>query len=320
MKHIKLVLAFFVGWFFALLVTSCEMPWEDDDKVSGSSSIEGNVVSFTTAHMEYTPAGKEHLPSSIIDGISELLVPSAYAAGASGVSVSVQGTGLSTTTADNGYFIITGVPAGNHKLIFEFGGQTATFEITVGSNETIELSGIQIDSDGNVGVSDIIRLTDARPDSDGIYYVVDLLPSGAMISSYTATSASQLDYLAPGRTRLFVSRTQYEAMEAEYDEHGQDARFDLDTGKILEPATGGGGDSGGGSGGGTEYVVEIRSNGSLASSYTITSRGQLTYLPPGWSRLFVSKSLYDAIEDEYDEHGPDARFDRNTGEILDPVP
>jgi hypothetical protein len=62
-----------------------------------------------------------------------------------GVLVEIAGTDLAATTDENGFFIISGVPPGDHEVIFTFNGESAIWPQSVPANATVEMQNIQID-------------------------------------------------------------------------------------------------------------------------------------------------------------------------------
>ncbi len=67
------------------------------------------------------------------------------------------------------------------------------------------------------------------------------------------------------------------------------------------------------------YIVCLYPNGSQISSYIATEAWGITDEFNYITRLFVSKSLYARAVAECNQYGPDARFDLETGEPLDPA-
>jgi hypothetical protein len=120
--------------------------------VSGHSTITGNVRSFSTATAFYMPAPRQSGITRFLNGIADLLVAPAQAA-VPGVRVSVKGTDLSSTTADDGSFVVSGVPAGSQTLEFSSGGGTASLTVEVPDNSTVQLTDIdcQGSSQGSPG-------------------------------------------------------------------------------------------------------------------------------------------------------------------------
>lgn len=94
---------------------------------SGRSTIEGNISSF--------PAG----------GVTVVGV------GQAGVHVEVVGTDLSGETADDGSFVISGVPGGSQTLEFARGGVRKSMGLNVPEHGVVHLDDVKID-DGGVHV------------------------------------------------------------------------------------------------------------------------------------------------------------------------
>lgn len=105
-----------------------------------------------------------NLWDQIVWGVSEALVPSAYAdPGQGGVTVYLEGpVNRTSTTDDNGDFVFTGLPAGDYQLRFEYNGQEVGYRgergqiasITVGDNEIVDMGGIRI-SGGHVNIGNV---------------------------------------------------------------------------------------------------------------------------------------------------------------------
>ena len=144
---------------------SCEMPWDDDDDdVAGTSTITGNVESYDVAGVSYTPTD-----SGLLAVFNNLVVPSAEA-GLGGVTVQVKGTDLVATSAADGSFVISGVPAGNRTLIFTYNGQTAEYPITIAANTSTRLRNVSITAAGvavaTVTVTDLPGTSSSSSDDD----------------------------------------------------------------------------------------------------------------------------------------------------------
>jgi hypothetical protein len=140
---------------------------------SGSSAITGNVVSAQTAgaNIRVAPASRASLLAVTFQRLSDLIVPSAAAArpmtqtmgGPGGIEVSLDGPdSRSTTTADDGTFSFTDLPAGAYEMSFTFDGQTVRYRgnsgqvatITIGTNQTAEVLNIRI-SGGKVNIGNV---------------------------------------------------------------------------------------------------------------------------------------------------------------------
>lgn len=125
---------------FAVLSTSCDSGGGDGP--SGTSTVQGNVSSFNTGTSLFLPALQPRGIDRLLAGLSDLLVPGARAAGMGGVGVHIVGTDLRTTTADDGYFIMSGVPGGEHQMQFTFSGTNAYMMVKVPSDSTVTLHNV----------------------------------------------------------------------------------------------------------------------------------------------------------------------------------
>lgn len=132
------------------------------DGPSGNSTIVGNVNSVVGAGVFYQPSEPRGL-AGLLAGLRDALVGKAWAAVA-GVSIRVAGTDLEATTADDGSFIISGVPAGEQTLIFSYGGTTASLAISVPDNATVRLSDVDV-FNGSVDVNNV--QVEVNPDDNG---------------------------------------------------------------------------------------------------------------------------------------------------------
>ncbi|GEM_PF-5120212 len=89
---------------------------------AGAATIRGTVI-------EFDPQATNDTASLTIEG----------------VLVEIAGTDLAATTDENGFFIISGVPPGDHEVIFTFNGESAIWPQSVPANATVEMQNIQID-------------------------------------------------------------------------------------------------------------------------------------------------------------------------------
>lgn len=120
-----------------LAFTSCESG--GGSSPSGTSTVQGNVSSFTTGTALFLPAPKSRGFERILRGLSDLIVPSAHAAGMGGVGVRMVGTDLHATTGEDGSFVMSGVPGGDHQMQFSFNGANAYMDINVPDDSTVSL-------------------------------------------------------------------------------------------------------------------------------------------------------------------------------------
>jgi hypothetical protein len=127
----------------AMIVASCDSGDDKGSGASGSTTIIGSVNSYVAGSSFVVPVRRASGLAVMLDRALGVLVASANA-GLGGVTVSVQGTDLSTVAAEDGSFVISGVPAGVQQLVFRYGDSTAYLSIEVPENATITLSGIEI--------------------------------------------------------------------------------------------------------------------------------------------------------------------------------
>ena len=114
---------------------------DDNDKIAGTGTIGGNVVSFHTA----VPAA------------------SRLAAVVEGVVVTITGPVTRTATTDAlGNFIFTDLPPGNYTMSFTYNGVEITYSLNgapvvlvVGDGQTIRMIGIEIE-DGGVVIGNVL--------------------------------------------------------------------------------------------------------------------------------------------------------------------
>ena len=111
---------------------------------SGNSTIMGTVKSYKTVASVYLPSERVNGLAKVVGTIADLFVPQAQAAVA-GVTVKIKGTDLSGTTASDGLFVISGVPAGTRTVVFEFNGDSVEIEVEVEKGSTVHLDGVKCD-------------------------------------------------------------------------------------------------------------------------------------------------------------------------------
>lgn len=70
------------------------------------------------------------------------------------VDVSVAETDLGSTTADDGFFIVSGVPPGNRQMVFARGGARGTLGLNVPPKSTIDLQNVRV-RDGEAEADEI---------------------------------------------------------------------------------------------------------------------------------------------------------------------
>jgi len=159
-----------LGFCITVIMVGCGTTGGNDDEgVRGTSTIQGNISSFETTDVTFVPVKheKEGFLARFVSGISEVLVPAAYARGVlEGITVYLEGpVSRSTTTTADGIFIFTELPAGTYQLRFEYSGEEVRYRgnsgqvpaITVEEDQTVELISIRI-SGGRVNIGNIKRL------------------------------------------------------------------------------------------------------------------------------------------------------------------
>jgi hypothetical protein len=149
----------------------------DDGSSGGTSTIRGNISSFKTADASFESLITENrsLLARFGSEISQALMPCAHAAGnRAGIIVYLDGpASRSTTTADDGSFVFSDLPAGEYSLSFEYDGEEVTYRgnsgqiatITVDENQVVELLNLKI-SGGKVNIGNI-KVTQFDNGQDG---------------------------------------------------------------------------------------------------------------------------------------------------------
>lgn len=136
-----------------ILVLSSGCEGGGGDGPDGSSTVQGTVDSFSSSGAFYMPTEPGGPLEQLARHILNVIVPQAHAA-VRGVTVSVQGTGLSGTTDDTGFFIISGVPPGAQVLEYTLNGQTERLNVNVPDNGIVTLNNITIGG-GSVRVASV---------------------------------------------------------------------------------------------------------------------------------------------------------------------
>lgn len=154
-KHTnRILLSVFVLALSAhILVLSSGCEGGGGDGPDGSSTVQGTVDSFSSNGAFYMPTEPGGPLEQLARHILNVIVPQAHAA-VRGVTVSVQGTGLSGTTDDTGFFIISGVPPGAQVLEYTLNGQTERLNVNVPDNGIVTLNNITIGG-GSVRVASV---------------------------------------------------------------------------------------------------------------------------------------------------------------------
>ena len=114
---------------------------------SEGSTVTGQVETYSTEGAFFNAAPKPGRLDLIAEALSCLIASPAYAV-VQGVSVSVSGTDLRSTTQADGTFVIFGVPAGLQTLIFSFNGTSASMVVDVPARSTIELENVRVSTSG----------------------------------------------------------------------------------------------------------------------------------------------------------------------------
>lgn len=125
-----------------LLLSSCENGGGGSGP-SGKSTVQGTIIAFSTDTALFLPASQPAGVKRLFAALSEIAVPSAHAAGMGGVGVRIVGTDHQTTSADDGFFIMSGVPGGNYRMQLSFNGTNAYMQISVPDDGTLYVSDIQ---------------------------------------------------------------------------------------------------------------------------------------------------------------------------------
>jgi len=132
---------------------------------STGAVITGRVTSLSTAS---TNALRPSADASAFGGPT-------LAATTSGITVSVVGTGVSTTAGPGGDFTLTGVPSGTVQLLFTSGSASATLTISgVESNDRIEIAVSLNGSNAKVESENRRREDTPRVEVNGRVNAIDL--------------------------------------------------------------------------------------------------------------------------------------------------
>ena len=133
----------------ALVMASCG-DGGDGGVPPNASTISGHVKSFAVA--ESAVKMDQPLNERARSGVANVLV-------------SVDGTDLKVTTAEDGLFVLSGVPPGLQTLTFTWGAHTATYTIDVPANSAIVMGSVNVKDDG-VSVQGVV-VTEASNDNAG---------------------------------------------------------------------------------------------------------------------------------------------------------
>ena len=145
---LSIAAAILVSAHVALLVVGCDSGGGSGP--DGNSTIQGTVDSFSAGGAFYMPREKESRLMELARHVMNLVVPEAKAA-VQGVTVRLEGTDLSGTTDDRGFFIISGAPGGDRELTFSYNGQSAALPVNVPDNGVVTLDRVRVNN-GSVGV------------------------------------------------------------------------------------------------------------------------------------------------------------------------
>jgi len=109
----------------------------DDEQAAGSSTIQGNILSYDT----------DALAGVVVTYPQTVVHPAP-------ITVSLQGTSFSAQTQGDGIFVHQGIPPGNYVMVFSLGGrQLGSYQITVAADVIIVLHNLVIGRTGAVSVS-----------------------------------------------------------------------------------------------------------------------------------------------------------------------
>lgn len=135
--------------------------------LAGAATIRGTVAEFNGLGVAWFPAEPKSAPAALAAAIVDLVVPSAHAA-VDGVTVRVAGTDLVTTTGEDGFFIIGGVPPGlDVSLIFSRDNRNAVFTLDVPRGSEIDLRDVRV-IDDVVEVAEIaVTVSEEEVEDDG---------------------------------------------------------------------------------------------------------------------------------------------------------
>lgn len=147
----------------SLLTAGCESGSSGGDVPPNASTMSGTVDAFVGAQAAFVAEDQPVGLVAVWRGVTEWLVPSAHAA-VEGVGVQV--AGRSASTAEDGLFVIAGVPPGSQEVIFTMGPDRASLMVDVPPNATVDLRGIHV-MDGVVGVGRVDVAMHEDHDSDG---------------------------------------------------------------------------------------------------------------------------------------------------------
>lgn len=139
-----------------LLAPGCEAPWDDEaSSPDGTSTVRGRITAFdfgaVTVRLD-RPVADAATPFSAFREAAALLIPDAAANTLGDITVYIRETDISTLTAGDGSFVLSGVPAGTHELGILWGGREAVYTFSVGDNQQLELVNMRVLSDGTVRV------------------------------------------------------------------------------------------------------------------------------------------------------------------------
>ena len=150
-----------------LFLVGCELPWDDDEAdVAGTSTIQGQITSFSDDGVEISLSPieyKENILIRIASSISDVLVASAYAGVTEGIKVIIEGpVTREMVCGEDGIFVFSGLSAGEYKLRFKYNDKEIRYRgnsgqeavITVQENQRVELAAIKV-SGGVVNIGNI---------------------------------------------------------------------------------------------------------------------------------------------------------------------
>ncbi len=116
------------------LMVGCEDPFHSSSSgtPAGTSTIQGNISDFALE------------PTTTVAGVK------------AGITITLKGTSFTATTADDGTFVISGVPAGTYILVISYGGASVEYVLgDVPANARVEIKNLAVSAGGSVGAGSV---------------------------------------------------------------------------------------------------------------------------------------------------------------------